>query len=122
MTVKSAAPQSTLQGAGMREARYGNESRKLERPMIKFFSRLPMRALYAFATFLYLLAFYVVRHRHGVIREQLEKVFPDSTAGAREAIHKQFLRNFCDVMVEVLKSVSMTENDMCARVQIVNLG
>jgi hypothetical protein len=33
-------------------------------PMIKFFSRLPMRALYALATFLYLLAFYVVRHRH----------------------------------------------------------
>ena len=44
--------------------------------MIKFFSRLPMWALYAFSTFLYLLAFYVVRHRHQVIREQLEKVFP----------------------------------------------
>jgi Kdo2-lipid IVA lauroyltransferase/acyltransferase len=121
MTVKSAAPQSTLQGAGMQEARYGNESRKLERLMIKFFSRLPMRALYAFATFLYLLAFYVVRHRHGVIREQLERVFPDSSGAARKAIHKQFLRNFCDVMVEVLKSVSMTESEMCARVQIVNL-
>ena len=44
--------------------------------MIKFFSRLPMRALYAFSSFLYLLAFYVVRHRHRVIREQLDKVFP----------------------------------------------
>jgi len=32
--------------------------------MIKFFSRLPLRALYAFSSFLYLLAFYVVRHRH----------------------------------------------------------
>ena len=59
--------------------------------MIKFFSRLPMRALYAFSSFLYLLAFYVVRHRHRVIREQLEKVFPDSSGAAREAIHKQFL-------------------------------
>ena len=45
--------------------------------MIKFFSRLPLRALYAFSSFLYLLAFYVVRHRHQVIRGQLEKVFPD---------------------------------------------
>src|SRR5882757_5397747 len=89
--------------------------------MIKFFSRLPLRALYAFSTFLYLLAFYVVRHRHQVIRGQLEKVFPESSGAERERIHKRFLKNFCDVMVEVLKSVSMTDADMRAHVQIVNL-
>jgi Kdo2-lipid IVA lauroyltransferase/acyltransferase len=89
--------------------------------MIKFLSRLPMRALYALSTILYLLAFYVVRHRHRVIREQLEKVYPQSSAAERQRIHKQFLKNFCDVMVEVLKSVSMTEADMIARVQILNL-
>ena len=90
--------------------------------MIKFFSRVPLRALYVFSSFLYLLAFYVVRHRHRVIREQLEKVFPDSSVAEREAIHKKFLKNFCDVMVEVLKSVSMTEDDMRAHVQIVNVS
>src|ERR1700737_2745677 len=89
--------------------------------MIKFFSRLPLRALYAFSSFLYLLAFYVVRHRHQVIRGQLEKVFPESSDTERELIHKRFLKNFCDVVVEVLKSVSMTEDDMRAHVQIVNL-
>jgi KDO2-lipid IV(A) lauroyltransferase len=89
--------------------------------MIKFFSRLPLRALYAFSTFLYLLAFYVVRHRHQVIRGQLEKVFPEWSDAERKRIHRRFLKNFCDVMVEVLKSVSMTEDDMCGRVQIVNL-
>jgi len=89
--------------------------------MIKFFSRLPLRALYAFSTFLYLLAFYVVRHRHQVIRGQLEKVFPDWTDAERERVHKRFLKNFCDVVIEVLKSVSMTEDDMRGRVRIVNL-
>src|SRR5580692_5575970 len=90
--------------------------------MIKFISRLPMRALYAFSSFLYLLAFYVVRHRHQVIREQLQKVFPQMSEAEREVIHKRFLKNFCDVMVEVLKSVSMTEADMRAQVQMVNVG
>jgi len=90
--------------------------------MIKFFSRLPLRALYAFSSFLYLLAFYVVRHRHQVIRGQLEKVFPDASDAERERIHKRFLKNFCDVVVEVLKSVSMTEADMRDRVHIVNLS
>jgi KDO2-lipid IV(A) lauroyltransferase len=89
--------------------------------MIKFFSRMPLRALYAFSSFLYLLAFYVVRHRHQVIRGQLEQVFPDSSDAERELIHKRFLKNFCDVVVEVLKSVSMTEADMRDHVQIVNL-
>ncbi len=89
--------------------------------MIKFFSRFPLRALYAFSTFLYLLAFYVVRHRHGVIRDQIGKVFPDKSDTERLAIHKKFLRSFCDVMIEVLKSVSMRESDMRARVHIVNL-
>jgi KDO2-lipid IV(A) lauroyltransferase len=89
--------------------------------MIKFFSRLPLRALYAFASFLYLLAFYVVRHRHRVIREQIEKVFPTSSPAERELIHKRYLKNFCDVLVEVLKSVSIRADDLCARVRIVNL-
>jgi Kdo2-lipid IVA lauroyltransferase/acyltransferase len=89
--------------------------------MIKFFSRLPLRALYGISSFLYLLAFYVVRHRHQVIRGQLEKVFPDSSDAARELIHKRFLKNFCDVVVEVLKSVSMTDADMRAHVRIVNI-
>ena len=89
--------------------------------MIKFLSRLPMRALYAFSVLLYLLAFYVVRHRHQVIHDQLQKVFPDATAAERERIHKRYLKNFCDVLVEVLKSVSMSEADMRAHVKIVNL-
>ncbi len=90
--------------------------------MIKFLSRLPLRALYACSSFLYLLAFYVVRHRHQVIRGQLEKVFPGASDAERERIHKRFLKNFCDVVVEVLKSASMTETDMRAHVNIVNLG
>ena len=89
--------------------------------MIKFFSRLPMWVLYAFSTFLYLLAFYVVRHRHQVIREQIRKVFPDSSDAEQVRIHKRFLRNFCDVLMEVVKSVSMHADDMRDHMRIVNL-
>jgi KDO2-lipid IV(A) lauroyltransferase len=89
--------------------------------MLKFLSRLPMRALYAFSAFLYFLAYYVVRHRHRVIREQLARVFPEKSAAERMDIHKHFLRNFCDVMVEVLKSASMSPAQMSTQVRILNL-
>lgn len=89
--------------------------------MVKFFSRTPLWALYAFSGFLYFLAYYVVRHRERVIREQLVKVFPDLPEADRVAIHKRFLRNFCEVMVEVLKSASISAEDLAARIEIRNL-
>ncbi len=89
--------------------------------MIKLLSRLPWAALYAFSAFLYLLAYYVARHREHVIQEQLEKVFPTASAAERTVIHKQFLKNFCDVLIEVLKSVSMSEDQMRARMRVTNI-
>lgn len=89
--------------------------------MIKFLSRLPMWVLYCFASFLYFLAYYVVRHRHQVIANQLAQVFSEATAAERTAIHKRFLRNFCDVMVEVLKSASLSAAQMSARVRVLNV-
>src|SRR5260370_7332092 len=90
--------------------------------MVKLLSRLHMRPLYAFSAFIYFLAYYIVRHRHRVIGEQIAKVFPASSASERIAIHKRFLHNFCDVLVEVLKSASMTAADMTEHVRILNLA
>ncbi len=90
--------------------------------MIDWLSRLPMAALYAFSRFLYFLAFYVVRHRRQLIREQLLKAFPTASENERRRLHRQFLRNFCDVMVEVLKSISMSPERMRAQVRIADLA
>ena len=90
--------------------------------MVKFLSRLPMRALYAFSAFLYFLAYYIVRHRHQVIGDQLAQVFPTSSEAERTVIHKKFLHNFCDVLVEVLKSASMSAADITAHVRVRNLS
>jgi KDO2-lipid IV(A) lauroyltransferase len=88
--------------------------------MAKLLSRLPWWALYAFSNFLYFLAYYVARHRQTVIRDQLARVFPDMTEKDRIAIHKRFLRNFCDVLVETLKSISIDPAEMIERVRFVD--
>ena len=89
--------------------------------MMKFLSRLPLRALYVLATVIYFLAYYIVRHRHQVISSQLARAFPASSGAERTLIHKRFLKNFCDVLVEVLKSLSMSGAEMSERVRILNL-
>jgi Kdo2-lipid IVA lauroyltransferase/acyltransferase len=91
------------------------------RLLFKTLSRAPLWALYALSGVLYLLAYYVARHRHRVIREQLAKVFPSLPEAERAAIHKRFLKNFCDVLVEVVKSLSLAPAEMSARVRIFNL-
>jgi len=80
-----------------------------------------MWALYGFSGFLYFLAYYVVRHRRHVIRGQLAQVFPDMPEGERARIHKRFLKNFCDVLVEVLKSATLRPEEMSARIRVLNL-
>ena len=90
--------------------------------MIKLLSRLPMRVLYALSTLLFFIACYLVRHRRRMIDEQLARVFPNAGEGERRRIHRQFLRNFCDVAVEILKSATISAEDMRARVRIRNLS
>ncbi len=88
--------------------------------MITRVSRLPLGVLYLLAGFLYLLAYYVVRHRRRVIDEQLALVFPDASPAERRATGRRFLRNFCDVAVEILKGATMPADEMRARVQLRN--
>src|ERR1700733_4153243 len=89
--------------------------------LFKTLSLAPLWALYALSWVIYVLAYYVARHRHRVIREQLAKVFPDATEAERAAIHKRFLQNFCDVLVETVKSMSIAPADMSARVRVHDL-
>ncbi|MGA2709529.1 MAG: lysophospholipid acyltransferase family protein [Steroidobacteraceae bacterium] len=90
-------------------------------PMLKLLSRVPLWALYGLAAFVAWLAFYVLRHRRHVISAQLERVFPTLDSAERRRIHRQFLRNYCQVMVEILKSASISEDCLRERVRIVNL-
>ncbi len=90
--------------------------------MIKLLSRTPLWALYGLAGCVYLLAYYVFRHRHRVIVAQLAKVFPDRSEAERRRIHRQFLKNYCQVMVEIVKGASITERSLVARTRIADVA
>jgi KDO2-lipid IV(A) lauroyltransferase len=88
---------------------------------LRALSRLPWAFWRGFGAFAYFVAYYLVRHRHKIITDQLTLVFPNSSSAERTQIHKQFLRNFCDVFIELLKMMTMSEKDMIARVRVTNL-
>lgn len=83
-------------------------------------SRLPLRLLYGFADFLYLILRYVVRYRWSVVLENLQNAFPSESPAARRRLASAFYRNLTDLFVETLKGLTITEAELRRRVRVVN--
>jgi len=90
--------------------------------LIRLLSRTPLCVLYGLAGCVYLLAYYVFRHRRHVIGAQLDKVFPDRSESERRRIHREFLKNYCQVMVEILKGASIPGRELIARTRIADVA
>lgn len=83
-------------------------------------SRLPLRLLYGFADFLYLILRYVVRYRWSVVLENLQNAFPEKSPAERCRIANGFYRNLTDVFVETLKGLTISEEELRRRVHFPN--
>ena len=75
------------------------------------FSALPFRVLYVLSDFNYLLMYHVWRYRRKVVRENLEKSFPEKTEAERLQIERKFYRYLSDYMLEDLKLLHMSAED-----------
>ena len=84
-------------------------------------SRLPLSVLYIFSDFLFFLLYTIIGYRRRVIRTNLEKSFPEKSAQEIKQIHKEFYQNFCDYLVETLKSFSISQEELDERFTYSNL-
>ncbi|MEM7370170.1 MAG: lysophospholipid acyltransferase family protein [Bacteroidota bacterium] len=82
------------------------------------FSKLPMWFLYRISDAGFLFIFYIARYRRKVVRSNLASSFPSFDAPKLEQIERRFYRHFCDVIVETLKSFSMSDQELQSRVKL----
>ncbi|MDW5288162.1 lysophospholipid acyltransferase family protein [Formosa sp. PL04] len=90
-------------------------------PFIWLISILPFRLLYAFSDFLYLLLYYVVGYRRKTVKYNLDLVFPNTSEAEKKRITKAFYHHLCDMTVEAMKSLSISEDEMKKRFQFQGL-
>ena len=90
-------------------------------PILWIVSRLPFRLLYMVSDGLYVLLFYVVGYRKKVVRENLELVFPEKSKEEIKTITKKFFHHLCDMVVESIKSLSISEAEMKKRFRFTNI-
>ena len=80
-----------------------------------FLSLLPFWALYLLSDGLYLLMSHVVRYRHRVIWHNLRTSFPEKSEDELRQIEKNFYKWFCDYIVETVKLITMSKEQLLKR-------
>ena len=80
-------------------------------------SLLPLRVHYLIAEVLYLLVYRVARYRLKVVRKNLATSFPERSTEELRCIERQFYHWFCDYVVESVKLLSMSQEQLRRRMR-----
>lgn len=90
-------------------------------PILWLVSILPFKLLYAVSDGLYFLLYYIVGYRKKVVKANLNLVFPDKSEQEITVITKTFYHHLCDMVVEAIKSLSISESEMKKRFTFANI-
>jgi KDO2-lipid IV(A) lauroyltransferase len=90
------------------------------RVAVALFSIIPFPVLYFFSDGLFYLFFYVIEYRKKVVLENLKKSFPEKSESEILQISRDFYKHFCDILLEGIKGLSMTKEELLKRYIIIN--
>ena len=91
-------------------------------PILWFVSILPFRLLYTVSDLLYILMYHVFRYRKQTVKDNLRLVFPEKSDLEIKTITKKFFHHFCDMILESIKSMTISLESMKARYTFKNLN
>ena len=84
-------------------------------------SLLPLWCLYFISDFLYLVIYKLIGYRTRVVRDNLKNSFPKKSDIELISIEKKFYHHFFDLIIESIKSISISENQMRKRLVFKNI-
>lgn len=83
-------------------------------------SLLPFPVLYVLSDVLYLVLYRCSGYRTKVVRHNLQNAFPEKSHAEIKVIEKQFYSHLCDVIVETLKSFTISKKEIRKRMVVLN--
>ncbi|MEI6898770.1 MAG: lysophospholipid acyltransferase family protein [Bacteroidota bacterium] len=90
----------------------------LFRCMVALFSFVPFRVLYFFSDLIHFLLFHIAGYRKKVVFDNLRRSFPEKSEKERYNIAKGFYHHLADLLMESMKSFSMTELEVTKRFKV----
>ena len=90
-------------------------------PLLWGLSKLPFVILYLLSDFSFLLVYYIFRYRRRVVKQNLAIALPDLSETKRNEIEQKFYHHFCDIFVEMVKTISISKKEMTKRFTFENI-
>jgi len=90
-------------------------------PILWLISILPFPLLYAFSDVVYILIYHIIGYRKKTVRENLALALPHLSKEERLVIEKKSFHHLCDMFLEMIKTMSISEEEMDKRFQFTNL-
>jgi KDO2-lipid IV(A) lauroyltransferase len=90
-------------------------------PILWIISILPFRLLYLFSDVVYLLVYHIIGYRKKTVRHNLVIALPHLSDSERLVIEKKFYSHMCDMFLEMIKTMSISEAEMDKRYRFTNL-
>jgi KDO2-lipid IV(A) lauroyltransferase len=82
---------------------------------------LPFRILYLFSDFVYLIVYYLIGYRKKIVRENIALALPYLSEQERLDIEKKSYSHLCDMFLEMIKTMTISEKEIRARFVFPNL-
>ncbi len=90
-------------------------------PFLWCISILPFKLLYLLSDFIYLILYKLLGYRISTVRKNLNIALPHLSDEERKEIEIKFYHHFCDTMVEMIKTMSISEKEMAKRFTLDNI-
>ncbi|WP_276381846.1 lysophospholipid acyltransferase family protein [Flavobacterium sp. H4147] len=90
-------------------------------PLLWLISILPFRIFYWFSDFVYFIIYRIIGYRKKVVRENLALALPHLGAAERKEIEKKFYQHMCDMFLEMVKTMSISPEEMEKRFHVTNI-
>ena len=78
-------------------------------------SIFPLWVHYLFSDALYFLLYYVVGYRRRIVRQNISSAFPEKPEAEVQQVEHEFYHWFCDYLVETIKMMTISEQEMRRR-------
>ena len=90
-------------------------------PLLYLVSRLPFALVYTLSDLLCFIIHRLVGYRKEIVRSNIKRALPHYSEAEYKRIEKEFYRHFCDIFLEIIKSMGMTKEEMLTRFQVKNI-
>ena len=90
-------------------------------PFLWCISVLPFRLLYLFSDFVYVIVYYIIGYRKKTVRENLALALPHLSDAERLIIEKKSFRHLCDMFLEMIKTMTISQKEIDQRFVFTNL-